>query len=478
MFDFTQANILIVGDIMLDRYYAGDTQRISPEAPVPVVKVREVKEQPGGAGNVALNVRALGAGASLITLVGADHPAEVLESELKAVDVNTHLLKQKQTTTTVKERILSQHQQLLRIDFEQDIPAHPSDALLTAFSEHLEHANAVILSDYAKGVLQKHSADFIKLARKAKVPVFVDPKGHDFSFYHGATLLTPNFKEFEAVVGPCETEREVLERGRRLMKQCDIEALLITRGEHGMTLLMRDEPEIYLPARGREVFDVTGAGDTVISVIATAFANGMSLPKAVELGNTAAGIVIGKLGAASVTPHELEQVMAGQSAYRSGVMDEDKCLMAVKEARARGERIVFTNGCFDVLHALHVEYLALSKQLGDRLIVAVNDDASITRLKGPGRPVNAAEHRMSVLAGLASVDWVIPFADDTPNRLLELIQPDVLAKGGDYSIDEVVGADIVQAYGGQVVVLGDTIKGVKSTSIIERIKELVRNDED
>ncbi|MBP9725937.1 MAG: bifunctional D-glycero-beta-D-manno-heptose-7-phosphate kinase/D-glycero-beta-D-manno-heptose 1-phosphate adenylyltransferase HldE [Gammaproteobacteria bacterium] len=470
--NFHAAKVLVLGDVMLDSYYMGSTERISPEAPVPVVRVNSIEQRPGGAANVALNAAALGAQVKLISVLGDDAACKTLEDELHAAGIETAFLKLANIQTIVKQRILCQNQQLLRLDFETPLKLSSQQELFQLFQQHLAWANVVILSDYAKGVLRPDVQLFIIAAKALGIPVLVDPKHHNLDIYRGATLVTPNLKEFKEVVGECYGEEDLVEKGAALVKRYDLEALLITRGGEGMTLLERHCPEYYLPACGREVFDVTGAGDTVISTIAVALASQLPLAKAVQLGNTAAGVVIGKLGTATLSVQELQCAIQGGRERTSGVVDEELLMLSVKEARARGERIVFTNGCFDVLHAMHVEYLQLARKQGDCLIVAVNDDASITRLKGSGRPVNKAEHRMAVLAGLQAVDWVVQMYDDTPNRLLELIRPDVLAKGGDYGLDGVVGADIVQAYGGEVVVLGGVADGVKSTAIIERMKKL------
>lgn len=470
--NFSAAKVLVLGDVMLDSYYMGSTERISPEAPVPVVKVSSIEYRPGGAANVALNAAALGAHVKLVSVLGDDSACKTLESELHAAGIETAFVKLPHLQTIIKQRILSQNQQLLRLDFEEPLLLSSQQEVFQLFEKHLAWANVVILSDYAKGVLRPEVQLFIQAARKRNIPVLVDPKHHDLNIYRGATLITPNLKEFKEVVGNIRDEKDLIEKGTELVNKCDLDALLVTRGGEGMTLLERNCPELYLPASGREVFDVSGAGDTVISTIAVALGSNYPLVTAVELGNAAAGVVIGKLGTATLSAQELQQALHGHPAQISGVVDEETLLFNIKEARARGEKIVFTNGCFDVLHAMHVEYLQLARKQGDRLIVAVNDDASITRLKGPGRPVNKAEHRMAVLAGLEAVDWVVQMHDDTPNRLLALIRPEVLAKGGDYGLDGVVGADIVQNYGGEVVVLGGVADGVKSTAIIERMRKL------
>jgi D-beta-D-heptose 7-phosphate kinase/D-beta-D-heptose 1-phosphate adenosyltransferase len=300
--------------------------------------------------------------------------------------------------------------------------------------------------------------------------VLVDPKGSDFSIYANADIITPNFKEFETIVGPCQNEQAIIDKGRNLLQQFHFKALLITRGEAGMTLITADDAT-HLPAYAREVFDVTGAGDTVIGTLGAAIAAGAEWLPAVALANLAASITVNKLGAATVSAPELETILTGNVAVNSGIVNDEQLLQAVNAVRAQGKKIVFTNGCFDILHAGHVSYLQTAKQLGDYLIVAVNSDASIKKLKGSSRPINNLEHRMIVLAGLGVVDWVVPFADDTPERLLRLLKPDMLVKGGDYQIDGVVGADIVFAYGGDVRVVSHQ-PGLSSTNIIKQIQTI------
>jgi D-beta-D-heptose 7-phosphate kinase/D-beta-D-heptose 1-phosphate adenosyltransferase len=466
---FDRAQVLVVGDVMLDRYWVGGTSRISPEAPVPVVKVHGVDDRPGGAGNVALNIAALGSGASLISVVGQDEAAEALRSRLKSVGIHTDFQISAGKPTITKLRVMSRHQQLLRMDFEETFGPEDSNSFLDKAKQRLPLMGAMVLSDYAKGSLQDVQS-LIRAAREAGVPVLVDPKGADFARYRGATLMTPNLHEFEAVVGVCKQESELVARGTELMRSLDLEALLVTRGENGMTLLRPNQPEFHLPARAREVFDVTGAGDTVISVVASALAAGSELPVAVALANVAAGIVVGKLGTATITGPELRRAILAEQGSQRGVMTEEQLVIALDDARAQGEKIVFTNGCFDIIHAGHVGYLEDSRRLGDRLVVAINSDESVTRLKGPARPINPVDRRMAVLAGLEAVDWVVSFADDTPERLLGRMKPDVLVKGGDYTEDQVVGWEIVKAYGGEVKVLS-FFDDCSTTAIVEKIKE-------
>lgn len=463
-----RARVLIIGDLMLDRYWHGDTARISPEAPVPVVRVRMNEERAGGAGNVALNIAALGARVGVIGAVGADEAGMRLEALLHQAGCATHLVRQVSAPTITKLRVISRHQQLLRLDFEEDLASLAPCELQRIFESKLEEAEVVVLSDYAKGTL-RHPTPLIEAALKAGKHVVVDPKHPDFTVYRGATVVTPNMQELQAAVGPCRSDEDVVDKGHALMHSTGIESLLITRSERGMTLLRRDAPPLHLPARAREVFDVTGAGDTVVAVLATALAAGHDLGEAAQLANIAASIVVGKFGTATVSLDELHIELEGQTAPRHGVLDEDNLVHQAEAARARGERIVMTNGCFDILHPGHVTYLEQARALGDRLIVAVNDDASVSRLKGPHRPVNPLNQRMAVLAGLRSVDWVVPFGEDTPERLICRVQPDVLVKGGDYRPEQIAGHDCVVSHGGEVRVLG-FVEGCSTSAVIEIIR--------
>ena len=466
---FQEARVLVVGDVMLDRYYHGSANRISPEAPVPVVRVSNQEDRPGGAGNVALNIAALGGAATLVGVVGTDATAEDLGARLSAAGVRCEFLVSQDKPTITKLRVISQHQQLLRMDFEQPFDAQDVADLQPRFESVLESAQVVIVSDYAKGALQDVPA-IIRAARAAGKPVIVDPKGSDFEKYRGATLITPNLHEFETVVGHCSTEQELITKGLALMTELALEAILITRGESGMTLLRPNKAELHLPARAQEVFDVTGAGDTVISVLAARLAAGEDFAEATALANLAASLAVGKLGTAAISGPELRRALHSDSASGRGVMSAEQLRSAVEEAKVHGERIVFTNGCFDIIHAGHVGYLAEARKLGDRLVVAINDDASVTRLKGAGRPINPVERRLAVLAGLEAVDWVVSFSEDTPEALLHEIKPDVLVKGGDYSIEQVVGGEFVLSYGGEVRSL-DFLDDCSTSAIVEKMRE-------
>lgn len=464
---FEKARVLVVGDVMLDRYWHGVSHRISPEAPVPVVNVQQTEDRPGGAANVALNMSALGCKVSLVGVVGNDEAGQILQRNLAAANVHADFQVSKTKPTVTKLRVISHHQQLLRMDFEDKFAAEDSSDFLAKVERLIVDADVLVLSDYAKGSLSD-CPRLIQLAHNAGVPVLVDPKGEDFSRYQGANVITPNFAEFETIVGECASEEEIVAHGDSLMERLDLQALLVTRGEQGLSLLRPGCPELHLPARGREVFDVTGAGDTVIATLAAAIAAGLPLPEATALANIAAGIVVGKLGTASVSAAELRRAIIADQGAQSGIVTEEQLLLAVEDARAAGERIVFTNGCFDIIHAGHVGYLEEARKQGDRLIVAVNSDASIRKLKGAGRPINPLDRRMAVLAGLESVNWVVPFNDDTPERLLRRVKPDVLVKGGDYSVDQVVGGSLVKANGGEVRVLG-FVEHCSTTSIVNKI---------
>ncbi len=473
--DFKKAQILVAGDLMLDRYWQGATSRISPEAPVPVVSVKrdELDARAGGAGNVAINIAALGAGVALDGLAGDDESGRIMSQQLEQAGVVCRFERSKKIQTITKLRVLSRHQQLLRLDFEEPLQPFAGEALLARFTQGLGDCNAVVLSDYAKGTLDQVQL-MIQAARVAGKPVLIDPKGSEMQKYSGATLLTPNFSEFEAVVGHCEDDAAVVSKGDALRDELQLEALLITRSEKGMTLLQKGHPPLHLPTLAREVYDVTGAGDTVISTLAVALAAGQPMAEATALANLAAGIVVGKLGTATVSVEELSAAIQAdekvEGSIETGMLDQATLQQAVQRAKELGERIVMTNGCFDLLHAGHVGYLEKAREQGDRLIVAVNDDASVARLKGEQRPIVPLVQRMTVLAALRSVDWVVPFSEETPERLICEIVPDVLIKGGDYQIEQIAGHQCVQANGGEVQVL-HFAEGCSTSAIVERIRQ-------
>lgn len=466
--DFRQANVLVVGDVILDRYWYGPTSRISPEAPVPIVKVEAVEERPGGAANVAMNIAALGAHPRLVGLTGIDDAARVLGARLSDVNVTCDFIAVSTHPTTTKLRVLSRSQQLIRLDFEQGFDDVDAASLLERIHLVLPKTGVLVLSDYAKGALAR-VREMITLARAANVPVLIDPKGTDFSRYQGATLLTPNLSEFEAVAGPCKDEKTLVRNGMKIITDYALSALLITRSEQGMTLLQPGQDPLHLPMQAQEVYDVTGAGDTVIGVLAAALASSNSLKESCFLANAAAGVVVGKLGTSTVSPIELENAIRGRAETGFGVITESDLKQAVALARQRGEKVVMTNGIFDILHAGHVSYLVNARKLGDRLIVAVNSDASTRRLKGKSRPINPLIQRMTVLGALETVDWVVPFREDTPQRLIANVLPDLLVKGGDYKPHQIAGSKEVWAHGGDVQVLNFE-HGYSTTNIIHSLK--------
>ncbi|MFP4793376.1 bifunctional D-glycero-beta-D-manno-heptose-7-phosphate kinase/D-glycero-beta-D-manno-heptose 1-phosphate adenylyltransferase HldE [Pasteurella multocida] len=468
--EFKQAKVLVLGDVMLDRYWFGATNRISPEAPVPVVRVQDNEERAGGAANVAMNIATLNVPVKLLGLTGRDETGLALESLLAKSRIECDFVQLHTHPTITKLRILSRHQQLLRLDFEEDFQNVTSDTLLQKLDSALQNYGALVLSDYGKGTLNQVQK-MIQLARQANIPVLIDPKGTDFERYRGATLLTPNMSEFEAVVGKCDSEEEIIEKGLKLIEQIELSALLVTRSEKGMTLLRPNQPAFHLATEAKEVFDVTGAGDTVISVLATGLADGRSFEEACYLANVAAGIVVGKLGTSTVSTVELENAIHGRSNTGFGIMSEAELKRVVAQAKARGEKIVMTNGCFDILHPGHVSYLENARKLGDRLIVAVNSDDSVKRLKGETRPINDLQSRMAVLAGLSSVDWLVAFHEDTPQRLIAEVLPDLLVKGGDYKPEDIAGSQEVWASGGDVKVLNFE-NGCSTSNVISKIQQL------
>lgn len=498
--NFSRIHVLVVGDIMLDRYWYGDTARISPEAPVPVVDVKHCEERLGGAANVALCLRHLGCKVTVCGVVGKDEAGDYLASALSADGVHSELLIDDCVKTTTKLRVVDhqRNQQLLRLDFEDKLNPQKVDIgqLQRAYEKQLSTADVVILSDYAKGVLYDPQL-FITPARKAGVSVFVDPKCLDFSAYRGATVLTPNYNEFVAATGVAEHDNELAAKALALIQAHAFEALLITRGAQGMTLVQQGDfagssaggvgssaaagTPLHLSAHTRTVYDVTGAGDMVIAMFAASYAAGraakgegdsISFADAAVLANTAGGLVVKKQGTATLSVSELRHALQCQQSSELGILTEEEAVIIVDDARSSGERIVFTNGCFDIVHAGHISCLEQARALGDRLIVAVNNDASVTRLKGRSRPINTLADRMSVLSALRAVDWVVPFGEDTPEHLIKRLLPHVLAKGGDYSSDTIVGADFVKSYGGQVSVL-DWIPLCSTTRCVEKIKKTV-----
>ena len=470
------ARILVVGDFMVDRYWFGDTVRVSQEAPVPVVDVADVEDRPGGAANVALNIATLGARCVFVAAVGRDAAARGVRKRLEAAGVECDFVEVPAWQTTLKIRVVSQRQQLLRADVEAPLPESVSEAVQARVAARLPDVDAVILEDYDKGVLAAPEA-LVECAKAAGVTVLVDPKHKPFTRYAGADVIKPNRREFQRAVGTWRDEAELAAKGEAVLERTGAGALVVTQGSDGLTVVRREGGASHVSGHDVQIYDRTGAGDTVAAALGVGIGLGWSMMEAARMANAAAGLVCAKSGTASVSGAEVNRALAKRKAnaslassvdYEGRVLTSEELLAAVAAARGRGERIVFTNGCFDIVHPGHVGYLEEARRLGDRLIVAVNDDASAERVKGVGRPVNPLRSRMGVLAHLGSVDWVVPFSEDTPERLLAAVRPDVLVKGGDYAEREIVGAGLVREYGGEVRALS-RFEGCSTSSIIRRI---------
>jgi len=473
------ARVVVVGDVMLDRFVTGTVERISPEGPIPVFRVDREVDMLGGAGNVLRNLTALGARGALIAVVG-DDPAGRGVTDLIAQDGavdgtgDSRLVIAPGRATTIKERYIAGGQQLLRADREArgGLPEAVVTELLEAVRAALPGAGALVLSDYGKGVLVPEVlAALIEAARAATCPIVVDPKGQDFTLYRGATLITPNRRELEAATGRAtESDEDIVEACRLVIESCGVEGVLATRSERGMALVPGEGEVWHLKAEAREVFDVSGAGDTVAAVVAAALAAGASAADAARLANLAAGIVVGKVGTAVASMGELRRVLSTSAlvAAESKVVDARGLGETVSRWRRASLTVGFTNGCFDLLHPGHISLLRQARAACDRLIVGLNSDSSVRRLKGDKRPVQGEAARGAVLASLADVDLVAVFAEDTPLMLIEAVRPDVLIKGADYALPEVVGADVVEGYGGRVL-LADILPGHSTSRTIERL---------
>ena len=465
-----QPNILVIGDLMIDHYLWGSCERISPEAPVQVVDIAKETTVLGGAGNVVNNLKALGAYVSVAGVIGDDANGDELVSMLDAIDVNTqHLIVQHNRKTSKKSRVIAVSQQILRYDKEskEDINESSVATITEMLTQEIAKYDAVILSDYGKGVLtDRLCQNIISLAKQHAVKVLVDPKGSDFSKYRGAYLLTPNKKEAMLATGIDIVDNDSLQKALlQLKSECELDISLITLSEDGIAIY--DEAMKRFPTVAKEVFDVTGAGDTVIASIAFALSAGKSIEETAAFANLAAGVVVGKIGSATVTMDEIEEYEASlhKSTSDAHIKSFEEIKRIVERYKSQGKKVVFTNGCFDILHVGHVKYLQVAKSFGDVLIVGLNSDASVSRLKGPTRPVNIAEDRAYLLAALEAVDFVVPFEDDTPYELIKMIQPDVLVKGGDYKGKAVVGTEFASE-----LKLVDFVDGKSTTKTIEKIQ--------
>ena len=459
---------------MLDRYIHGRADRVSPEAPVPVVEIESSEDRLGGAANVALNVVSLGGRCTLVGVVGDEPTGQAVRRLLEAHGIEADLVVAEGWRTTLKERVVSRQKQLLRMDFESAMPPWVGQEVARRTATHLDAADVLVIEDYDKGAVATPSR-IVALAREHGVKVIADPKFKPFSEYRDVQILKPNRLEFERAVDVWPSEAQLPSVGCELARKSGVEAIALTRGDEGITVFeAAGNRSFHVPAASVDVYDSTGAGDTVAATLGVCSALGRSLEESVHIANVAGGVACVKFGTGAVTVRELNNALANDERETNGSaaslhLPRRQLVGALGAARRRGERIVFTNGCFDILHAGHVGYLNEARQLGDRLIVAVNDDDSARRVKGDGRPVNRLESRMRVLEGLAAVDWVVPFSEDTPEALLAEIRPDVLVKGGDYALHEVVGGDFVRGYGGDVRVLS-LVEGCSTSGIVEHIK--------
>ena len=468
------ANVMCIGDLMLDRFIYGEVERISPEGPIPVFLVGREESMLGGAGNVVRNLVALGLEACLVAVVGDDETGRDLVVMVgQETRIEPYLLVEPNRRSTTKVRYVAGGQQMLRADRETDRPVEQTirDRMVDIVATSLGGIDAMILSDYAKGVLAPELlATVIGHARDAGIPIVVDPKGGDFSRYRGATVLTPNRKELaEASRMMVETDDEVVAAAKRAIEECGAEAILVTRGGDGLSLVTADGTVEHLGAEAREVYDVSGAGDTVVAVAAAALARGNSLTDAARLANFAGGIVVGKIGTAIVHTEDLERALRSESlhANEDKIMSTAAVIDQVKRWRAQGQKIGFTNGCFDFLHPGHVSLVRQARTRCDRLVLGLNSDASVTRLKGSGRPLQDENSRAQVLVSLGDVDAVVIFDEDTPLTLIEAFRPDLLVKGADYTEEEVVGAVEVRSYGGEVY-LATLVDGQSTSTNIAR----------
>ncbi len=471
---FAELRVLVVGDLMLDRYILGEVDRISPEAPVPVLRHVTRYERPGGAANVAMNLAGLGCKTLLAGFWGNDAEQRELAKFLELAGVDTQGVVATALPTISKTRIVGRQQQLLRLDIESREKPSAADAakLQSEMLRLVARVHAVVISDYAKGAVSQGLCDVvIQAARYAGVPVLVDPKTADFSKYSGATTVCPNLSELAVATGVAahETE-ELLKAGEALRKEHDFEFLTVTMSEKGIRVL--SEAGVYhSPTRAREVFDVSGAGDTVIATLAAGLAGGLETKTAMELANMAAGIVVGKVGTVPIAAHELVAALTPASGIAAGekILDRERLKARVAEWRAAGQTIVFTNGCFDLLHVGHVTLLEDCHKFGSKLVLGLNTDASVCRLKGPTRPIVGENERSRVMAALAAVDAVVLFDEETPMELIREIRPDVLVKGGDYSVETVVGHEVVIAAGGRVEIV-PTVEGFSTTNIVKKLQ--------
>ena len=472
--DFSKAQVLCVGDVMLDRFTYGSVDRISPEAPIPILKIERETTMLGGAGNVLRNMSALGTKGVFISVIGNDIAGkELIKRVGKEENFEPHILLEDDRETTLKKRFIAGFQQLLRTDRESVKPISPQieNDLVARFDEALDDVNTVVLSDYKKGVFSKDLLqNLIAQANKNNKNIVIGPKGTDYSFYSGATILTPNLSELSAAIGKdISTLDEILSAARFLIKEYKIKAILVTRSQDGMTLV-QEKNYHHFSAVAQKIFDVSGAGDTVVATLATAISSGAELHESVFLANIAAGVVVGKIGTATIKREELRSAIRekNRGAKNTKLFSKNRMAEQAENWRLEDKKIGFTNGCFDLLHPGHLSLLRQARQACDYLIVGLNSDDSVKRLKGEARPIQSETARADILASLSDVDAVIIFSEDTPLETIKIIRPDVIVKGADYKAEDVVGGDFVKSYGGKIV-LASLIQGQSTTSTVKKI---------
>lgn len=466
-------NILIIGDVMLDVYYEGAVQRISPEAPVPVFLKHSERYAAGGAANVAVNLAAAGQAVSVLAVIGMDDNGEKIKQVFKENEINADLVIRSKRDTIVKTRFLaSNHQQVMRLDIEDTEKFSDEEVcfMLNKVKERIEEYDLVLLSDYLKGLLSREfTQEIVAIAGEAGVPVIADVKDPEAEKYKGVYLVKPNLNELKIMTGmPVETDAQIVRASETLRSACECEYVLTTCGAKGMVLVGKREKPYFIPAKGRDVFDVTGAGDTAIAYLAACMANKFFMRDAVYIANCASGLQVAKVGTSTVSWSEVQTCLHNNTIDATHKMLDDDSIRQFRKKYC-GKKIVFTNGCFDILHVGHIRYLREAAKLGDILIVGLNSDASVKRLKGSDRPVNREQDRAEILCALEFVDYVAVFEEDTPYRLIEAIQPDILTKGGDYEADEVVGKDIVERRGGKLVLI-PFVDGKSTSGMIRKIR--------
>ena len=464
-----EVNLTVLGDVMIDKYWKGKVNRISPEAPVPILKADEIETRAGGAANVANNIASLGGTVSIFGIIGDDDNGKELSSLIDRSNLNNHLTVHKKLKTTTKLRFLANNQQLLRVDFEENNFVSNKIHENSKFLSNLKKTDLIVLSDYNKGTLS-NVQDIIKITNSLNKISIIDPKGSSFDKYYGATIITPNLLEFEQIVGPCNDNSVLEEKAKILIKKLKFKHIIVTRGSEGLSVFSKNEKGIHLKTEAKEVFDVTGAGDTLIATLGFFIAHGLTVHQSAQIANSAASFVVAKSGTSTINLAELIPKFSLKFSQNKSLYNKEEIRVLVDNLKKLNKKIVFTNGCFDILHPGHLHLLQKAKELGDVLIVGINEDSSVRELKGILRPINKISDRIEMMSNIKTVDIIIPFKEKTPIELIKLIIPDILVKGGDYKADKVIGNEIVRSNGGDVIVI-DFLKGFSSSNIINKIKD-------